>query len=258
MEYGPQIVPSTSFRKRAAPFRRVEVLRPAAILVPSLHEAGRGIEHVPVVIDLTAEDVLVIAVAGHLGELVSTPIIVRIFKGLGGRFPHIRIRDVTQREIFLPAVAPAGGSAGAVVGRLMIISGERLVRVEGADAFRPGVGEQRDGVTTNHTAVLIGERPRGKPAELLVAIEHRVHIAALHRGMQDAGQRELGPECIPKTGVRIIIAGVDLVVVRAPVVGIALGVILEERAGEDARTEEARIEGLQVLLIIIFHEYAAE
>ena len=113
-------------------------------------------------------------------------------------------------------------------------------------------------MVADHAARLAGRRPRWQPAALLLCRQQGVHVASLHRRVQDVGQRELRTERIPETVVGIHVAGVYLAVVGAVIVGVALGVAFVKLAREEVGAEQARIEGADFLVGAAFDRDAAQ
>ena len=137
MEYGPQVMPCTAFGERASPFCRIEVLRSGPVPVSALHESGLWVEDIAVVVYLAAEDVFIVAVPGHFGQLAGAPVIVCIFECFCRGFPDIGVRNVSEGEIFFPSVASARRASRAVIRGFMIVGFKGLFRVECPDAFGP-------------------------------------------------------------------------------------------------------------------------
>ena len=80
----------------------------------------------------------------------------------------------------------------------------------------------------------------------------------LHRRVQDIGQRELGTESVPKTGVGKHIAGQHLTIIGAVVHYLTLRIYLVETAREKHRTVETRVESTQTVEVGILHFNAAQ
>ena len=166
--------------------------------------------------------------------------------------------DVAQLPVLLPACATVGTAERTLVHRLVGVCRQRRVGVERAYALCPRVCQKRDAMVAAHAAGLARTRPGRQPSELLLRVEEGLHVAALLRGMQDVGQRELASEGIPKAVVGQHVAVVDLPVVGAVVIRRAVLLNFIEVAGEEVSAEEATVEGAHLLVAAALHSDAVE
>ena len=185
-------------------------------------------------------------------------VVVGVFERLGRRTHRLGIGDIAQLPVLLPSGAAVGAAPRALVHRLVGVGFEGLGRVERADALDPGVRQQRNRVVAEHAARLARSGPRGEPAALLLRGQQRLHVAALHGGVQDVRQRELRAERVPEAVVGVHVPCVHLAVVGAVIVGVALGVALVELAREEVGAEQARVEGADLLVRAALHVDAAQ
>ena len=167
-------------------------------------------------------------------------------------------RYIAQLEILLPSATTVGTSVGTLVHRLVSVSHKGRIGIEVVNTLCPGIGQEGYAVVTTHTARFARERPRGQPAALLLSGQQCIHITALLRGMQNIGKWELAAEGIPEAVVGKHIAVVNLTVVRTIVIRCAVGIYLVKLAREQVGTEQAAIEGTQLLLSAALHLYAAQ
>ena len=260
VEHRPCVVPSVALGEGVAPLQRRERLLELAVLQTTAHEVGLLVEHVAVVERALAERLkLLLRLAQLLAELVYAPVVVSVLECASHVLVNLHVvRHVAQLVVVFVAETTSRRNRRVNSLCAMHNSLPELLGVVVLQSAEVSVSHDRRRIVAHHAAAMTRRSPLGQESALLVCVHKaRLHLL-VHRRIHHVEQREETAEGVPEAGVGEHIAGQHLAVVRRIVNDFALRVLLVERAREEHRAVEARIERAEVVDVQRLHLYLAQ